>query len=495
MTTEPSTEIDWKRNSRTAARLPRFRERVVNSLQGDHRVLVAGFAIIVLFLLAQGVLNHYMTTSIETLSWRIERNSVLSIEYLSRIARDIDQERILVDDHVLETDATKMAAIEERITVVESDRLRAERAYLPLVDQPGESETWQKTRALVDHLHVLVTTALELSRKNLNAEARTEWVEAQQDYSGIDQLLTTLIEINRAGALDSVSTVDASERSAERLNDAVRLIVVVIVGLLAWWMIRWVRIYERRLKEIAYSLEERNRELDAFAGRIAHEMRNAIGPIVTLSFMLRGAAADRDRVLEIANLTESSSRKVIVVTDALLAFSRASRDVQTNECSAVRVAVKDVVEEVSALAAQLEVTIEVGEVADVFVRCDTGLLHIVFANLVGNAVKYLEGKKERRVRISAQRESSLCHIEIADTGPGIPKNVQSKIFEPFFRVEGTRAPGTGIGLATVRRIVDSRGGRITVESEEGQGARFQVWLPLAQTEDRKRCPEDKPPSL
>ena len=128
---------------------------------------------------------------------------------------------------------------------------------------------------------------------------------------------------------------------------------------------------------------------------------------------------------------------------------------------------------------RITVSIDAEDIPDVQVRCNAGLLHVILANLCGNAVKYLEGQAERRVRVSAREEGSLCRIEVEDTGPGIPKEAQSKIFQPFFRVEGTHAPGTGIGLATVRRILDARGGRIEVESAEGRGARFIVWLTIA----------------
>jgi signal transduction histidine kinase len=111
------------------------------------------------------------------------------------------------------------------------------------------------------------------------------------------------------------------------------------------------------------------------------------------------------------------------------------------------------------------------------------LLHILLANLCGNAVKFLEGQRERRVRISASVDGSSCRIDVEDSGPGIPEPAQEHLFEPFYRVEGSHVPGTGIGLATARRIVESRGGRIAVTSALGQGARFSVWLPLASPPD------------
>ena len=115
-------------------------------------------------------------------------------------------------------------------------------------------------------------------------------------------------------------------------------------------------------------------------------------------------------------------------------------------------------------------------------RCSPGLLHILLANLCGNAVKYHADRTERRVDISARLEDSACQIVIEDTGPGIPKESLDRIFEPFFRVPGSHVPGTGIGLATVRRILDARGGRIEIESEVGRGTRVRIWLPAATAE-------------
>ena len=77
---------------------------------------------------------------------------------------------------------------------------------------------------------------------------------------------------------------------------------------------------------------------------------------------------------------------------------------------------------------------------------------------------------------------------IDDTGPGIPDAARERIFEPFFRVPGTTQPGTGIGLATVRRILEAHGGRISVDDTEGPGSSFLIWLPLADAEHAVSLP-------
>jgi signal transduction histidine kinase len=172
----------------------------------------------------------------------------------------------------------------------------------------------------------------------------------------------------------------------------------------------------------------------------------------------------------------------------LLAFARASHAVDPDAAAPVRAAVENVLDETTQLASQLGATIEVAAIPDLVVRCEPGLLHVVLANVVGNAVKYLSGRPVRRVQIRVNREDGACRVEIADTGPGIPKDQLQKIFEPFYRVEAARGVGSGIGLATVRRILDARSGRVEVESEEGQGTRFVVWLPLAISEAVRETP-------
>jgi signal transduction histidine kinase len=102
--------------------------------------------------------------------------------------------------------------------------------------------------------------------------------------------------------------------------------------------------------------------------------------------------------------------------------------------------------------------------------------------LLGNALKFIEGCERREISITARCSGGSCEIAIKDTGPGIPEPDRARIFEPFYRVPGVRAPGQGIGLATVERIVHAHGGTIEVESELGVGTTFRVHLPALAVE-------------
>lgn len=402
-----------------------------------------------------------------------------SEEQLEDVARLLDRERILIDDHIGTTKPDEMAAIEASRRAVLAELARSEGAYAQLVDAPAEREQWQKVAALMADFHRTADSVVALSERNDDAEASAKWTTTRRDFAELRDGLGALIELNRDAALGSVDRIRAAEALVFRITDVIALCGFA-GGAGVWlWMSRRITSYEDELRRREEELREQNRELDTFAGRVSHDLKNALAPLSLSASMLRRAAAEPARVQELAGRIDRVSRRADSVISALLTFSRASHDVHANESGSVRAAVQDVLEEVSPAAAARDVTIDTSDVDDVTVRCDGPLLHVVIANVVGNAIKYLDGCAVRHVRIAARADGAECRIDVGDTGPGIPASEQEKIFEPFYRIEGSRAAGTGIGLATVRRIVDARGGRVEVESSEGKGACFHLWLERA----------------
>jgi signal transduction histidine kinase len=132
-------------------------------------------------------------------------------------------------------------------------------------------------------------------------------------------------------------------------------------------------------------------------------------------------------------------------------------------------------EDIAAKQAEVEIDSELPAV-----RGNRSVLIQVFANLLSNAVKF--GGREPRVRVWAEtREGGTVHIWVEDQGIGIAPQHHDKIFGVFERLHGVETyPGTGIGLAIVRKGIERLGGRVGVESEEGRGSRFWVELPRAE---------------
>jgi signal transduction histidine kinase len=106
----------------------------------------------------------------------------------------------------------------------------------------------------------------------------------------------------------------------------------------------------------------------------------------------------------------------------------------------------------------------------------------LFQNLIGNAIKY-RGQRPATIHVSAQQINGEWRFEVSDKGIGIAPEYHEKVFAVFKRLHGKKIPGTGVGLAICKRVVERHGGRIWVESQAGQGAKFRFTLPVA-GEDR-----------
>jgi signal transduction histidine kinase len=462
------------------------------SERGSRWTLLLGLSVVALIFLGAGVVGTVMIAGTVKTTRRLQEQSINSVELLSRVVRDLDQQRILVDDHIHEAKPASMTGIEAQLADISADLSRAEQQYTDLVEEGEEAELWHSAQVLIVRSHQVEAETLALSRKNLADDARARMTLVRSDYGELNRKLYELIQVNHDQALAATKHIETIQRSTEAALWAARIGTLLGLALLGWWMVRRVGTYERQVTDYARRLEEANRDLDAFAGRVAHDIKNALGPLALAPSLLRRLNGNPDRVLETAGRIERSSQRATAVVDSLLAFSRASRSAEAGESASLREVLKDTLDDLATRAAELQVSIEVGDIPDVQIRCNAGLLQVVLANVCGNAVKYLEGWPQRRVRIAAETENSSCRVDVEDTGPGIPHDAQRRIFEPFYRVQGVRAPGTGIGLATVRRIVDARGGRVTVESTEGSGSRFRLWLPLAPLTTDRTTPRDSP---
>ena len=120
--------------------------------------------------------------------------------------------------------------------------------------------------------------------------------------------------------------------------------------------------------------------------------------------------------------------------------------------------------------------LRIEETPDVAVACSPGVLLSVLGNLLRNGLKYLGDAETREVLLRVRQRRGRVLFEVEDTGPGIPPSLGMRIFEPYIRGPNTGAPGIGLGLATVKRLVESHGGTLGVRSGARGGALF--WFEL-----------------
>ena len=174
-------------------------------------------------------------------------------------------------------------------------------------------------------------------------------------------------------------------------------------------------------------------------------------------------------------------RRLQTISDRLL---RLAATEQPDFVDPVETPIRDLVSDACARWSSAYPEVELGPIVDVPVPLDSARVLDALDELLGNAVGHTpEGTP---VRLSAWREFGCVVVAVADRGPGIPASEQARIFDRFARAERhDRRNGLGIGLAIVKAIAEAHGGSVTLRSEPGQGAAFELRLPLSAVESEQ----------
>ncbi|RMG90876.1 MAG: hypothetical protein D6708_07900 [Candidatus Dadabacteria bacterium] len=222
------------------------------------------------------------------------------------------------------------------------------------------------------------------------------------------------------------------------------------------------------------------------ASGVAHDFNNLLTPILAYAELVQSDLPDDSPLRPHVARIEAAATQAAVLAQQVLALCRglgAGPLVPVDLGAAVRRA-EDLLR--TAVPGSVEILIDTSRAEGAPVRADEPRLQQVLLNLCVNAAQAMEGNG--RIEIKVERAGGAARLTVEDEGPGVPVELRERIFEPFFTTRSGRG-GTGIGLATVRRIVgDELGGSIRVRNRPAGGACFEVVLPLA--EDR---PADEQP--
>jgi PAS domain S-box-containing protein len=234
----------------------------------------------------------------------------------------------------------------------------------------------------------------------------------------------------------------------------------------------------KRLKEAVDALERSNQELQRFASVASHDLQTPMRSIASFVQLLGSTYENRldDQGRDWIRRTVASVRYLQSMVRDLLEYSRIGSAHRHIAPIAVRDAVDDAILLLDADCKEAGAQVVVGELP--VVQGDRGQLVQLFHNLIGNALKY-RGPLPVRIQITADRDGGCWQFAVRDNGIGIDPRHYDRIFEMFQRLhDQSHYPGTGIGLALCRRIVNGHGGRIWVESPPGGGSTFRFSLPV-----------------
>lgn len=231
---------------------------------------------------------------------------------------------------------------------------------------------------------------------------------------------------------------------------------------------------ERRIQERTAQLEFSNRELEAFAYTVAHDLRTPLRGIASFSdALVEDCGGQIDEVgQDYLRRIVGGARRMAELIDGILALSRVnSTALSTRPCDVSAMA-RAVLEQLQFLQPERTVRISVQE--GLVEPGDPQLLRTVFENLLGNAWKFTRERPEAEISFSATRdEKGLRTYVLRDNGAGFDMAYREKLFGVFQRLHTQQEfEGNGVGLAAVQRIIRRHGGRIWAEGEPGKGATF-----------------------
>ena len=244
------------------------------------------------------------------------------------------------------------------------------------------------------------------------------------------------------------------------------------------------RLAEENVKKLNTDLQHNldelasaNKELEAFSYSVSHDLRNPLNRILGFSDVLLEGYSDKldDEGKDHLNRVIKNATRMNRIMDDLLHLSRISRHgVQRQDVDLSKLAAS-VVAELREAQPDRGATVDIQEGIAAF--ADAKLIEVALSNLLGNAWKFTSKTKNARIQFGTFEQEGKIVYYVKDNGAGFDQSLSEKLFLPFHRLHSEEEfEGTGIGLATVQRIIHRHGGKVWAEGEPGKGAMFYFTL-------------------
>jgi two-component system, OmpR family, sensor kinase len=383
------------------------------------------------------------------------------------------------DDHINAIDFVEQSSADSAMDV-----LLTEIKNISTQFSAGPTQTdidlWNKLNVTATALVKKVDVTIKASKRAEAERAKRHLEEEAKPLSF--ELDATAEQLAKRNELDTRSLLSVLQNVRYQAN----LVATGVIGmalllslLVAWQVLRLLRRQEKTIAHQLVQLGQRNQDLDAFASRVTHDLMAPLAPLKGYLTLARRSVADPVSK-ELIEQAESSTQRMSALVDGLSRFSRALEPApQEKRTGEFDVAVTSILLEQSQLAEKNSLSLSREIAQSVTVQCPGQLLQSIAQNVIGNALKYTVGTPQGSIRVSLKASENFGVLVVSDNGPGVSSESQTHLFQPFFRAPENRAvPGTGLGLATTKRLVEAHGGTIEFNSQSGSGTTVTVSLPL-----------------
>ncbi len=260
---------------------------------------------------------------------------------------------------------------------------------------------------------------------------------------------------------------------------SIAAIILVLISIILWIRLKKEKLLNKKNGDISRA-EEILETQRRFISDAAHELRTPLTAIHgSLEVLMRGAWDDKETALRLIQGIYRETTRLTRLTEQLLNLSRInSIEKLETERTDIGQFIKEFAETAKLIAGERKIVTEGKE--GLYANINRDSFKQILYNITDNAVQYTE--ENGTIAFRWEEKDNNIYIYIADNGSGIPKESISRIFEPFYRAEKSRARrtgGSGLGLAIVKNIVEAHRGNITVNSEPGKGTVFSIRIPSA----------------
>ena len=453
------------------------RNRAVPMTRGpsqlDLRFLLGAFAAVALTFFTANVFTQRAMHQVDVASDEIAFDVAPSIQHLAAVRTAVRHVEFLVGIDLTTGGGKGRAGIEQALTQANDEA----NAYLTLPAFPAEKNLWGELNSSIAAFNGAVQRALAQVDAGAVQAARVELPRVEDSADRVSNAATRTIELNAQHGSELALRIKAVRHDATWIGYALNTSCALFTVIAALLVRRQVRRYGALVDDHAALQESRATELESFAARAAHDILNP----VSATQMSLALAAKRDiedaRTRELIERALRNLQRVRTIIEGLLQFARAGARPTPGVVADVRTVIEDVTTGVRPAAERAAIDVRVEDIPHSQVACSVGVLTSVIANLVQNAMKYMGDRAERRITVRAVDRGGFVHVELEDTGPGIPPEAVDKIFLPYVRGPTLGKEGLGLGLATVKRLCEAHGGRVGVRSVVGQGSIFWIELP------------------
>ncbi|MDH5229912.1 MAG: response regulator [Gammaproteobacteria bacterium] len=342
---------------------------------------------------------------------------------------------------------------------------------------------------IVEAVHVaqpLVRFAAELVLENPDAATRNQaFSQAEIAQNALLKILDDFVNLQDAKANQNVKHSTARYNEASVILQGMLLTVVLLGLVIAFFVSRFVTNRNEKLQTLNRELAETTQLKSEFMATMSHEIRTPMNGVIGMASLLSETKLDSFQTGYVDTIKNCGDNLLYLIND-ILDFSKIEAgkiDLEEVEFN-FDAMVEDAMSLLAAKAQEknLELIYQREEDVPILLEGDAGRLRQVIMNFVSNAVKFTErGEVLIRTSVRQRHETSVVlNVEIVDTGVGVSDDNRAKLFQAFTQVGGPDSSkgGSGLGLAICKKIIETMGGKVGVESKVGFGSQFWFTLPI-----------------